>query len=108
MAVDNERRVRVKTKDCPTRLGSSRMVKGESSKKATNKDLPPGAQPAFRRDVVPTIWHWAAGNVRDPFNIDEYDLVKTLAVIWRHVYANKVPFEIPPTVSLVRKVLPFL
>jgi len=59
-------------------------------------------------DVVPTIWHWAAGNVCDPFNIDEYDLVKKLAVIWRHVYADKVPFKIPPTVSLVRKVLPFL
>jgi len=60
------------------------MVKGESSKKATNKDLPLGAQPAFCHDVVPTIWHWVAGNVRDPFNIDEYDLVKTLGVIWRH------------------------
>ncbi|KAH9046396.1 hypothetical protein EDB83DRAFT_2523389 [Lactarius deliciosus] len=91
-----------KTEDWPATLGAPRVVKSESSKKITNKDLPLGAHPAFRRDVVPTIWHWAGGNVHDPFNIDEGELVKALAVIWSHVYID-VPFEIPTTVSLINQ-----
>ncbi|KAH9016478.1 hypothetical protein EDB84DRAFT_1443111 [Lactarius hengduanensis] len=80
---------------------------GESHKKATNKDLPLGTgrtAPEFRRDVIPTIWHWAAGKVCDPFNIDEHDLVKTLVVIWRHAYTAKtVVFDIPIIVSLTNQ-----
>jgi hypothetical protein len=94
-----------KTEDCLTVLSMTHVAKGESSKKATNKDLPVGAQPAYRRDVVPTIWHWAAGHALDPFNINEDDMVKALAVIWKFVYDNSVPFKIPPIVSLVRKIL---
>ncbi|KAI9438747.1 hypothetical protein H4582DRAFT_2076375 [Lactarius indigo] len=97
--------VQTRAEHWPTALGCSsapRIVKSEPSKKATNKDLPLGAHPAFRRDVVPTIWHWAGGKVHDPFNIDEHDLVKALAVIWRHVYTN-VLFEIPMTVSLINQ-----
>ncbi|KAI9432031.1 hypothetical protein H4582DRAFT_2062213 [Lactarius indigo] len=103
-AIGKRDHVQTRVEHWPTALGRSsapRIVKSEPSKKATNKDLPLGAHPAFRRDVVPTIWHWAGGKVHDPFNIDEHDLVKALAVIWRHVYTN-VLFEIPTTVSLVR------
>ncbi|KAH9061853.1 hypothetical protein EDB83DRAFT_2520289 [Lactarius deliciosus] len=93
--------MQTKMENWPAMLGAPRAVKSESSKKITNKDLPPDAHPAFRRDVVPTIWHWAGGNVHDPFNIDESELVEALAVIWSHVYID-VPFEIPTTVSLWR------
>ncbi|KAH9023451.1 hypothetical protein EDB85DRAFT_1894781 [Lactarius pseudohatsudake] len=90
--------------DWPTALTAPRIVKSESHKKATNKDLPLGAAPEFRRDVIPTIWHRAAGKVCDPFNIDEHDLVKTLVVIWRHVYTAKtVVFDIPIIVSLTNQ-----
>ncbi|KAH9071089.1 hypothetical protein EDB83DRAFT_2517683 [Lactarius deliciosus] len=91
-----------KMENWPAMLGAPRAVKSESSKKITNKDLPPDAHPAFRRDVVPTIWHWVGGNVHDPFNIDESELVEALAVIWSHVYID-VPFEIPTTVSLINQ-----
>jgi hypothetical protein len=106
--VVKEEHVSVKTEDCPTVLGAPRMMKGESSKKATNKSLPEGAHPFYRRFVVPMIIHWAAGNVPDPFNINEDDMVKALATIWKQVYADEVMFDIPPIVSVVRMVCPFL
>ncbi|KAH8985961.1 hypothetical protein EDB86DRAFT_3083187 [Lactarius hatsudake] len=91
-----------KMENWPAMLGAPHAVKSKSSKKITNKDLPPDAHPAFCRDVVPTIWHWAGGNVHDPFNIDESELVEALAVIWSHVYID-VPFEIPTTISLINQ-----
>ncbi|KAI9432780.1 hypothetical protein H4582DRAFT_2083171 [Lactarius indigo] len=104
-AIGKRDHVQTRAEHWPTALGRSsapHIVKSEPSKKATNKDLPLGTHPAFRRDVVPTIWHWAGGKVHDPFNIDEHDLVKALVVIWRHVYTN-VLFEIPTTVSLINQ-----
>lgn len=85
-------------------LGESRMT--EPGKKATNKDLPLGAAPEYRRQVVPTIWHWAAGNVADPFNINEKDLIQALGVIWKRIYDGDVPFtnKVPIIVSVVSKV----
>ena len=96
-----ERRVSVKTEDDLSVHGPSRLIKSEFGKKATNRDLPDGAHPVYRRDVVPSIWHWAAGNAPDPFNIDEHELVKALGDIWRRVYAGRISFNIPPIVSLV-------
>ncbi|KAI9431350.1 hypothetical protein H4582DRAFT_2085196 [Lactarius indigo] len=104
-AIGKRDHVQTRAEHWPTALGRSsapHIVKSEPSKKATNKDLPLGAHPAFRHDVVPTIWHWAGGKVHDPFNIDEHDLVKALAVIWHHVYTNML-FEIPMTVSLINQ-----
>jgi hypothetical protein len=104
--VGNGRRVSVKKEDSLTVGGAPQMMKGGSSKKATNKNLPDAAHPDYRGKVVPTIIHWAAGNVLDPFNIDERELVQALAVIWKHVYyAGNVPFAIAPTVSVVSKAL---
>lgn len=91
------------TESCSAVRSTTHIVRGESSKKATNKDLPPGAQPAFRREVIPMIWHWAAGHAQDPFNINEDDLVEALVIIWRHVYANCIPFHIHLIVSQVRR-----
>ncbi len=100
MAVGNRQHVLVKEEV----LDEHQMT--EPSKKATNKDLPPGAKPDYRRVVVPTIWHWAAGNVADPFNINENEMVQALAVIWKHVYyGNNVPFTkstVPTIVRVVR------
>ena len=73
-------------------------------KKVTNKDLPLGTQPEFRREVIPTMWHWAAGHVADPFNIDEGSMVNALEIIWKCVYTKYVHFDIPPIVSVVSKV----
>jgi hypothetical protein len=55
------------------------------------------------------MWHWAAGNVADPFNIDEGKMVKALQIIWKYVYSTTyVHFDIPPIVSMVSSVLSFL
>lgn len=88
----------VKTEDCPT---SSLTFKSEFSKKATNKDLPKGAKPFYRSKVVTTILHWAAGNVADPFTVDERQLVQVLGVVWTHVFGNSVSLQIPTILSLV-------
>ncbi|KAN0130534.1 hypothetical protein V8E53_009217 [Lactarius tabidus] len=72
-------------------------------KKATNKNLPSGAQPEFRREVIPTMWHWAAGHVADPFNIDEGSMVNALEIIWKCVYTKYVHFDIPPIVSVTNQ-----
>lgn len=96
-----EEHVSVKTENRKTSVGGSLPSKGESSKKVTNKDLPPGSQPAYRRDIIPTIFHWAGGNGVDPFNIDETELVAVLAIIWKHVYGKTVPFDSPTILSLV-------
>lgn len=66
-----------------------------------------GATPKFRREVVPSIWHWAAGHVSDPWNIDEDEMVGALVAIWEVVYAGTVSFDIPPTVSVVSESLFF-
>jgi hypothetical protein len=99
------RSVRMETH--PNTRGPPRTAKVESSKKATNKDLPLGAQPMFCHGVVPSIWHWAGGQVADPFHIDESEMVNALDFIWTAVYDDDVPFVIPPTVSVVCKALPF-
>jgi hypothetical protein len=104
-AIGNGGHVSVKNEDSPTVLGASQTTKSGPSKKATNKDLPDAAHPWYRMQVVPTIIHWAAGNVLDPFNIDESELVKALAVVWNQVYAGNVKFSIAPTVSVVSKFL---
>ena len=98
--ISEEDHVSVKMENRKPSVGTS-SLKGEYSKKVTNKDLPPGSQPAYRRDIIPTIFHWAGGNGVDPFNIDETELVAVLAIIWKHVYGNTVPFDSPPILSLV-------
>jgi hypothetical protein len=50
------------------------------------------------------MWHWAAGHVADPFNIDEGSMVNALEIIWKCVYTKYVHFDIPPIVSVVSKV----
>ena len=69
-AVSEEDHVSVKMENHKPSVGTS-SLKGEYSKKVTNKDLPPGSQPVYRRDIIPMIFHWAGGNRVDPFNIDE-------------------------------------
>lgn len=101
-----EKCVSVKSEDDLSVLGPSRPTKGKSNKKATNEDLPFGALPAYRHDVVPSIWHWAAGNVPDPFNISERDLIEALDIIWTHVYVGRVAFDTPTLVSLVSVLRP--
>jgi hypothetical protein len=86
----------------------SHSVKNESRKKATNKDLPAGATPKFRSEVVPSIWHWVAGHVSDPWHIDKGEMVEALEVIWKHIYPTNVLFDIPPTVSMVSEDFPHL
>jgi hypothetical protein len=55
------------------------------------------------------MWHWAAGHVADPFNIDERKMIKALEIIWGHVYTTTyVHFNIPPIVSVVSNALSFL
>lgn len=101
-AAGKEEQVSVKSEDVPSSLGTTRLIKGEGSKKATNKDLPPNALAAFRH-VVATLRHWAAGNAPDPFNIDEDSLINALVITWKHMYADKVALDIPLVVSLVRE-----
>jgi hypothetical protein len=102
LAVVHEDYISAKTESCTSNFGATLPTKGESSKKATNRDLPDGAHPTFRRDVVMSVWHWVAGNVADPFNIHEPTLVMVLETIWECVY-DDVPFDIPPTLSLVHR-----
>ncbi|KAF8264898.1 hypothetical protein EI94DRAFT_1805130 [Lactarius quietus] len=70
------------------------------TKKATNKDLPVGAQPEFCQEVILTMWHWAAGHLTDPFNIDKGSMVKALEIMWKCMYTKYVHFNIPPIVSM--------
>ncbi|KAF8257622.1 hypothetical protein EI94DRAFT_1817313 [Lactarius quietus] len=92
----------VKTEDCMVELSAS-FIKSDSVKKATNKDLPSSAQPAYQHEVVPSIWHWAAGNAPDPFNIDGSEMVSALKAIWNCVYSNDVVFDPPTVVSLTNQ-----
>lgn len=98
--VGKERRVSAKTEGCSTGLSTSLLLKGDG-KKATNKDLPAGARPWYRQDVVPTIFHWVGGKVADPFNIQEHELVGALKLIWAHEFGGQVPLILSPTLSLV-------
>jgi hypothetical protein len=83
---------------------SALYMKSKSSKKATNRDLPEGAQPAYCCEVVPSIWHWVVGNASDPFNIDEGEMVNVLQMIWACIYSNSIAFNPILLVSLVSKV----
>lgn len=78
---------------------------GNKNAKPTNRDLPDGAQPMYRNQVVLSIFHWAAGNTSDPFNINEDDLVAALKIIWAHVFSKSVPFKFHAVVSVVSKAI---
>ncbi|KAN0129925.1 hypothetical protein V8E53_012251 [Lactarius tabidus] len=96
--------VPVKTEECSNVHLASRVGKSEPGRKATNRDLPEGAKPKFCCKVIPTMWHWAAGNVADPFNIDKGEMVKALQIIWKYVYSTTyVHFDIPPIVSVTNQ-----
>ena len=78
---------------------------GNKNAKPTNRDLPNGAQPMYRNQVVPSIFHWAAGNTSDPFNINEDDLVAALKIIWACVFSRSIPFKFHVVVGVVSKAI---
>ena len=78
---------------------------GTKNMKPTNQDLPEGAQPAYHNQVIPSIFHWAVGNVSDPFNIDEDKLIRALKTIWAHVFSRSVPFKSHAVIGVVSKAL---
>ena len=59
----------------------------------------------YRNQVVLSIFHWAAGNTSDPFNINEDDLVAVLKIIWARVFSKSIPFKFHAVVSVVSKAI---